>query len=292
MKKVASTLGTFIIYIYFSILLSAFCKFILHMQLVSTNLEHIYWVNIICDLVFIISAAALNYKVLIKNDFDGKNIGHKILLFIGRLFLLFIIFMVIKVIIAVVLSWISAIFHLSAESNNQMLVEQIIKLHPVGMLISVCFCAPFMEEIIFRGSIRKVITNDWLFVATSGLLFGLVHVLTHQYLVIVLLIAAIFLNIIITSKMTKPRKALAIVITCIGMFIVTLLSLQLVSGNLIELIKNISISEAVNSLSYITMGLCLAYVYKRYNNIYLCMGLHAFNNIFGYVMIIFTMLIK
>ena len=292
MKKLATTLSTFIIYTYSAFLLSLIAKGILHIQLMNTNMEHVYWVNIICDVVFIIAVTALNFKVLFKNEFDGKTIGGKILTFILRLLIIFAIFMAIKIFFAIIISVITSILHLSNESNNQNLVEAIIKLHPIGMFLSVCVFAPYMEEMILRGSIREVITNDWLFVLISGLIFGLVHVLKYQFLIIIILITAVFINIVITSKLTKKRKILASVITCVGMFAVMLLSLQLVSGNLLEVIKAISPSEAVNSISYITMGLCLAYIYKRYNNIYLCMGIHALNNIFGYLVIIFTMLVK
>ena len=292
MKKLASTLSTFMVYIFFVYVLSFVAKYILHIQLVQSNLEHVYWVNIICDLVFIISAIALNYKVLFKNTFDGDTVLSKILSFILKLIIIFLIFMVVKIGVAIVCSLISALFHLNPEANNQAMIEQIIKLHPIGMFVSVCVFAPFMEELIFRGSIRKVVTNDWLFVLISGLLFGLIHVLKFQYLIIILLLAAVFINLIVISKLTKKRKIISTIIVCIGTFIIILLSLQLVSGNLIDVIKNISMSETVNSLSYITMGLCLAYIYKRYNNIYLCMGIHTLNNLFGYVVVIFTMIAK
>ena len=126
-----------------------------------------------------------------------------------------------------------------------------------------------MEELIFRGSVRRVVTNDKLFVLTSGLLFGLIHVLQRNLPIIIVLITAYLINLIILSTLDKKKKVLISIGTCIAMFTIMLLNFQFTSGDLIGLIKNISLSETINSLSYITMGLCLAYMYKRYNNIYL-----------------------
>lgn len=293
MKKVSTTLGTFIIYVYFSLVLSLCAKYILHIQLMQSNLEHIYWVNIICDIVFVISVILLNFKVLTNNEFIGKNFWNKAISFILRVILLFFVFMAFKVGIAIILSVISKLFNLSSESNNQAMIEAVVKLHPIGMFASVCLFAPFMEEMIFRGSIRKVITNDYLFICVSGLLFGLVHVLRHQYLIIIMLIFFIFINLIIESKkFDKKKKIFGSIIAIVLMCITIVLSLHFGSGGLINVIKNISISEAVNSISYISMGLVFAYLYKRYNNIYLCMCIHALNNVFGYIIILFTMFLK
>ncbi len=40
--------------------------------------------------------------------------------------------------------------------------------------------APFVEEIIFRGCIRRFIKNDVLFVIVSGLIFGLLHTIGSE----------------------------------------------------------------------------------------------------------------
>lgn len=40
-----------------------------------------------------------------------------------------------------------------------------------------CLYAPLVEECVFRGAIRRFIRKDWLYIAVSGLLFGLIHVI-------------------------------------------------------------------------------------------------------------------
>lgn len=37
--------------------------------------------------------------------------------------------------------------------------------------------APISEEILFRGFLRKIFKNDWLFISISGILFGVDHCL-------------------------------------------------------------------------------------------------------------------
>ena len=292
MKNLSKTLGTFLVYSYFVLIVSIVCKYIFHIQLSNDNMDHLYWINIIADVVFLLTASILNYDVFLKNDFDGDTLLSKILRFILRLFLVFIIFMAIKIGVSIVIYIITSLLGLSSQSNNQEIIEKIIKVHPIGMFLSVCVFAPIVEELIFRGSVRRVVTNDKLFVLTSGLLFGLIHVLQRNLPIIIVLITAYLINLIIQSTLDKKNKVLISIGTCIAMFTIMLLNFQFTSGDLIGLIKNISLSETINSLSYITMGLCLAYMYKRYNNIYLNIGVHALNNLFGYLVLIFTMINK
>lgn len=40
--------------------------------------------------------------------------------------------------------------------------------------------APFVEELVFRGSIRRFIKNDKVFVVVSALVFGLIHTITSE----------------------------------------------------------------------------------------------------------------
>lgn len=49
------------------------------------------------------------------------------------------------------------------------------------------FYAPFVEECVFRGTIRNVIKNEKLFIVVSGMLFGLVHALAETSIISVIL---------------------------------------------------------------------------------------------------------
>ena len=63
-------------------------------------------------------------------------------------------------------------------ANNEAAIQNAMASMPLYIAFSSCFFAPFVEEIIFRKSLRKVFNNDFLFILMSGLLFGLVHNLT------------------------------------------------------------------------------------------------------------------
>lgn len=60
-------------------------------------------------------------------------------------------------------------------SENESLVRQYIKLYPIYMSFSTVIFSPFIEEIIFRKSIRNVINNKYLYITISGIIFGLIH---------------------------------------------------------------------------------------------------------------------
>ena len=62
-------------------------------------------------------------------------------------------------------------------STNQAELAKQFKDTPILIgLLSIIY-APFVEEILFRGIIRKFINNKYLFIIVSGLLFGVAHVI-------------------------------------------------------------------------------------------------------------------
>lgn len=63
-------------------------------------------------------------------------------------------------------------------SSNEENVRTMIKFYPFYMFFSSVIYAPFVEEVIFRKSIKKVINNETLFILLSGLIFGLIHVIS------------------------------------------------------------------------------------------------------------------
>ena len=66
-------------------------------------------------------------------------------------------------------------FYPSTVASNEEAVQEALKLSPVYTAFAACIFAPFMEEMIFRKCIRKVFSNNFIFILVSGLLFGLVH---------------------------------------------------------------------------------------------------------------------
>lgn len=60
--------------------------------------------------------------------------------------------------------------------SNETTVEAILKLSPILGFIYVAVVAPVLEEIIFRKTFKEAITNKYLFVIISALIFGLLHI--------------------------------------------------------------------------------------------------------------------
>ena len=63
-------------------------------------------------------------------------------------------------------------------SKNEEAVRSLLTKSPIYAYFSSVIFAPFVEEIIFRRSIRNVIPIDSLFIIVSGLVFGGLHIIT------------------------------------------------------------------------------------------------------------------
>lgn len=66
--------------------------------------------------------------------------------------------------------------------NNEENVQLILKKLPLYITITSIFFAPILEELIFRKSFKKCFKNEIIFMFSSGLLFGLMHVLSSNNL--------------------------------------------------------------------------------------------------------------
>lgn len=62
------------------------------------------------------------------------------------------------------------------ESTNQIIVEN---LPMVFKIVSGIFLAPILEEIVFRGLLKKVIKNKVVFIIISSLIFGTMHIVPN-----------------------------------------------------------------------------------------------------------------
>lgn len=78
--------------------------------------------------------------------------------------------------IMIACNWILLTVFKSGGANNENAVQSMIKSLPWLMLIDAGFIAPFNEEIVFRKTLKDIFKNKWVFVISSFLLFGSVHV--------------------------------------------------------------------------------------------------------------------
>jgi membrane protease YdiL (CAAX protease family) len=286
MKDLVKTLSTFILYIFLPTLVIYVLKNFFGIVLDSNNVDHIIYVNVALDTIFFILFIIINFDVLKNNKpFNGNDLKSKIISYVLTIVVITVLFFVVKIIAGIICSIICGIFGLKQISNNQQMLELTFKSAPILMTVTGVIMAPVVEELVFRGAIRRVIKNKMVFVIVSGLLFGLVHVLKHDLPVFVILILGILLNLILTSSLPKAKKVGLSICTTLVMIVVMGLSMQAVTGDLYNLIVNMSWSEAVNSLTYITAGVYLALVYVKYDNIYYSIGIHILNNLISYILL-------
>lgn len=128
---------------------------------------------LLCFILFMIYRKELikEWKIFSKDKLGCINTGFKYW-FIGLL---------IMVISNYVINSIAG----QTGSENEKIVQSWISYMPGVMLLSAGVIAPINEEITFRKAFRNVFKNKWIFATSSGLVFGLLHVIdSAQYLYI------------------------------------------------------------------------------------------------------------
>lgn len=247
---------------------------------------------------FIISSiiailAVLLYKNLFKEHYlalkDKQSELRKE--YIEVLIISFIMFMVWKIIGSTVTD---ALFGLlgveEVISDNQNLIEQLQASAPILMAFSITFLAPISEELIFRGMLGKVIKNKKVFIPVSGIIFGLMHVTGSVFLMFEILLIGLVITKIISQEDKEQKQKISLsVISVVLILIIGGIYFYIQNGNIITQIMNIDIAELLNGINYIVMGLYLAYLYAKYDNIYLPIGVHALNNGIAAIMMLFML---
>ena len=61
-------------------------------------------------------------------------------------------------------------------ATNEVIIRESFKISPLYIYFSGIIFAPIVEELVFRGALKRIIPNKYLFVIFSGLLFGFIHV--------------------------------------------------------------------------------------------------------------------
>lgn len=174
-KDLFLALLSFLLYftfgIFFSNILSLFNINLTELKPFLLNL-----IMIVSDLIFMI-ILFLIYRKEIIDDFKKftSNKGKWFFKYIG----IFLISVLIMGILNVILSKITNL----ETSENEELVRKMIKLLPVYMTFSTVLYAPFVEELLFRKCIRKIVKgNDKYtkiaYILISAIIFGLLHVIT------------------------------------------------------------------------------------------------------------------
>ena len=207
--------------------------------------------------------------------------------FIKKVIISGLMLFVVKIGAGIVISILTVLLGLDSTSvENQELVEKMLISAPLVMIISVSILAPITEELIFRAGISDVVKNKRVFIAVSGLIFGLMHVTGSVVLFMEILLIGIVLNRILSDE--KIKKSTKIMLSVIASVLILMLFTSVYMsefGNLIVKIKSLDLVEVIGSIVYITMGIYLAKLYTEDENILYTIFVHGFNNFVSVLLI-------
>lgn len=275
-----------LIFSYVDLLALFILKNCFNVAIVKTDIKFLVLLDFICSFIVML-LLILIYKKDLIDEFKKtiKNIKEsKISNFIGTLLEAFAISLVFKIAAALIAGIILQILGIEPTvANNQEIINGMFEVSPVLIVISACVFAPVGEEILFRLMPSKILKNKWVFIIVSGLIFGLRHVTSSLTLLSEIFIIGIVIDYFILNK---DKRKLGVIVLCL-ILIMYLGIYTFEYGNLILKIKSFDISEVVNSIIYIAMGISFGYIYKKYNNIYINIGAHSINNIIGMLTLFF-----
>ncbi len=167
-KKIIKYSAIFLSYFLYELLISfIFNKFNIDVKNMDYLTKNI--VYFIIDIVYILFLFLI-YKKDLKEDFKNGNFK------VDENIAIYMIGLIIMVISNSIVMKITN----KELSNNEQIVRTMIDFFPVYMSFSSVIYAPFVEELIFRKTIRKMIDNKYIYIITSGVLFGLIHVISSN----------------------------------------------------------------------------------------------------------------
>ena len=121
--------------------------------------------------ILMIAILILLLNKSIKKDFIDIKKNHKE--YYQKYFKYYLIGLFVMMVSNLIISAISK----GGNAGNQEAITDLFKVAPVYVYCSAVFIAPIVEELVFRRAIKNIIPNSLLFILTSGLIFGGLHVI-------------------------------------------------------------------------------------------------------------------
>lgn len=173
MKKFLNILLTIVLFIgqigFSYVVVFLLNRFGLNINGLSTSYKLFLFTGI--DILFMLILFFIYRKDIIRDFNDFKANGKEYFLFGFKVWILSLIGMI------VINNIIYRIYF--KQATNEVLVESYLTKFPLYMLFSSCIYAPFVEEIIYRKSIRNIFENVVVYILVSGLVFGAIHTLGY-----------------------------------------------------------------------------------------------------------------
>lgn len=142
-----------------------------HIDLNHLTMETATWLTVFSDTVLLIILLFI-YRKDLKHDF--KNFR----LHIWKNMDVAIKYWLIGLIIMAASNAIITFLATGAQASNEVSVQSMIHGAPLASFLAAGLLAPIIEELTFRKSFYDAIHNKWLFILTSGLVFGGLHVIS------------------------------------------------------------------------------------------------------------------
>lgn len=224
-------------------------------------------------LVFYSKTIKKDFKEILKNKSYLKEI---LKLYVGA--------MVISISSSLVMNSIADILNVSLlnGSDNNKVVQLLLKSAPVYMVIGTIILAPFYEEGIMRLGLKKGIKNKRVFAIFSGFIFGIIHVVDNPYVYVSLPLLVFAIDYILEKR--KNKCLLSTI--CVALFVGLNIGLTLLTYG--KLMFFSGVRDMIYSILYVSMGIYFAIIYLRKQNVFYSMGTHMIVNTIATIVLFFT----
>lgn len=142
----------------------------------------IAWIVIISFYFTVIVLSIAFWNKTIKRDLKAfkNNFGTYLKFILSRMGIMYVIYFVVTIITIIATK--------SISSANQQNLESLPTWYVIPLAI---IYAPIVEETIFRGLIRKLIKNKYVFIIISAICFGLLHTIASEMTLINVIVKAL-----------------------------------------------------------------------------------------------------
>lgn len=290
-KNLIKLIIGFIVFFFTSYVALLFLKYGIKIDLTSFGKKELALADGCISFIMVVIFTILYFDVIkdswmkLRNNFKGKISQFILAIVIG--YLVINAMQILASYISAILFFITGIEMESA--SNQQTIEELLKSAPLIMIISSCLFAPIEEELLFRGALRKCVKNKKVFIACSGLIFGLMHVTDSIVFIFELLLLGVVIDKILNlNSKSKDSKIKLSVISVVLILLVFGGVYYFNYGNLLKVIMGLDAKEVIGSVTYIIMGITLASLYLHNDeNIISNIGIHALNNIVAIMLSLF-----
>ena len=222
------------------------------------------------------------YKKEIKKDYKAID---KKKIFIEALRLMACAYMV-EIISGIVVMFIFSIIGVEATGSiNNNVAIKLLKSAPVLIGVGTVLLAPAYEEIIMRLGLNTIFKNKKVFIAVSGIIFGVMHVIDFKVVILTLPILGIIIDRI---SMSKKKNKLLLNIACVTTYLfIMFIIITLMSGGINKAIIALNLKNFIYVIEYGSVGVYFAYVYDKYKNVFYTIIPHALINFIATIILSF-----